>query len=165
MASGSIDDYDESKRLAMASKLAAAAGVDASDVTVVVTAASVKITATIQTPTASGSASVANALSTRLADPSSATTLLGVPVESAVTLEAKVKRIEVAAPPPPGAGSQRMTLILLIGVASGVVVFGLMLMGMACLRSSTGRGQRGAPGVRHDRMAPSKGQVSLSQRV
>ena len=161
VASGSVDDYDDTKRSAIASKLATAAGVDASDVTVVVTAASVQVSATIRTSTASGSASVANALSTRLADPSSATALLGVPVESAVTLEAKVKRVEVAAPPPPDASGERMTLLIIIGVASGVVVVGLVVMVMACLRSTTGR-QRGAGanGVAGEAMTPSKGQVS-----
>ena len=87
VASGSVDDYDDAKRGAIASKLADAAGADAADVTVVVTAASVMAAPSTWTPSASSSASVANALSIVQRH----RFLL---VESAVTLEAKVKRAE-----------------------------------------------------------------------
>ena len=40
-------------------------------------------------------------------------------------------------PPAPADADERMTLIVIIGVASGVVVFGLVLMGAACLRSGS----------------------------
>ena len=47
-------------------------------------------------------------------------------------------------PLPPDASGERMTLILITGVASGVVVVGLIVMAMACMRSTTSGRRRGA---------------------
>ena len=91
-ASGSVSDYADTSSIQ--SKVAKLAGVDASAVTITVAAASMIITATIAVPASTTSIQVQATLSAALPTAITATTVLGITVESAPT-------IVVAAPPPP----------------------------------------------------------------
>ena len=91
-ASGSVSDYADTS--ALQQSIAAAAGVDASLVSVSVTAASVIITATIAVPASTTVAAVQASLSTSLATAAAASTALGITVES-------VPAVVLALPPPP----------------------------------------------------------------
>ena len=98
-AAGSVDDFDETTTAGLAKKtslrgsIASAAGVDASAVTLTITAGSVIITATIAVPASSTAAAVQTTLSSTLGTAAAASAALGVTVES-------VPAIVVAAPPP-----------------------------------------------------------------
>ena len=65
-ASGSVSDFDETKKTSLRNSIAVAASVDASAVTVAVAAASVLITATIAVPAATTAAAVRTSLSSKL---------------------------------------------------------------------------------------------------
>ena len=65
-ASGSVSDYTDSDKSSLQQKVATAAGVDKSLVTIEVTAASVLITATIAVPAATTAAAVRTSLSSKL---------------------------------------------------------------------------------------------------
>ena len=100
-ASGNPSDYSTSDVTALKSSIATAAGtgVDASMVTVTIVAGSVLITATIEIPPAATVTTVASQLATALASTTSASSSLGITVES-------VPVIVVASPPsapPPSA--------------------------------------------------------------
>eukprot|EP00964_Phaeocystis_antarctica_P065736 scaffold39695_cov67-Phaeocystis_antarctica.AAC.7 len=81
-ASGSVSDYSDTSGLQQ--KIATAAGVDKSRVTISVAAASVIITATIAVPTATAAAAVQESLSSTLGSTvATASAVLGITVESA----------------------------------------------------------------------------------
>ena len=115
-ASGSVSDFDDAKKTSLESSIAAVAGVDASAVTVAITAGSVLITATIAVPASTTVAAVQTSLSSTLGTAAAASTVLGVIVES-------VPAITVAAPlpdpsPPPPLPPQPRAVFDAIGGAS-----------------------------------------------
>jgi len=81
-ASGSVSDFDDAKKTSLESSIAAVAGVDASDVTVAITGASVLITATIAVPASKTAAAVQTSLANSLGTADDASTILGIDVES-----------------------------------------------------------------------------------
>ena len=81
-ASGSVNDFDDTKRTSLESSIAAVAGVDASDVTVAITGASVLITATIAVPASKTAAAVQTSLANSLGTADAASTVLDIDVES-----------------------------------------------------------------------------------
>ena len=91
MASGDVSDYADTTSLRQ--KIADAAGVDASLVTISVTAASVLITATIVVPASTTPAAVQTSLASSLGTAENATAALGITVESDPSITAS---------PPPG---------------------------------------------------------------
>ena len=124
-ASGSVSDFDETKKTSLRNSIAVAASVDASAVTVAVAAASVLITATIAVPASSTAEAVQTSLAATLGTAATASAALGVTVVSTPT-------IVVAEPPGSleqegstsleGASSDTSTAI------TGVLVTGLILM-------------------------------------
>ena len=84
--SGSVSDFDENKTTNLRASIAAAAGVDASAVTVTVAAGSVLITATIAVPATTTSAAVRTTLSSTLGTAAAASTALGIAVVSIPTI-------------------------------------------------------------------------------
>ena len=82
-ASGNIDDYDKGD---LEGKIATRAGVDASLVSVTITAASVLITATIAVPASTTAAAVQTSLSSTLGTAADASAALGVTVLSVPTI-------------------------------------------------------------------------------
>ena len=80
-ASGSIGDYTDSDKSRLRQKVADAAGVDKSVVTIQVTAASVRITATVAVPDSMTADQVRTSLSSGLGTADAASTALGITVE------------------------------------------------------------------------------------
>jgi len=83
-ASGSVSDYSDTSSLQQ--KIATAAGVDKSFVTISVAAASVIITATITVPASMTAAAVQTSLSSTLGTAAAASAVLGITVESDPTI-------------------------------------------------------------------------------
>ena len=81
-AEGSVSDFDDAKRTSLESSIAAVAGVDASAVTVAITAGSVLITATIAVPASKTAEAVQTSLANSLGTADAASTVLGIAVES-----------------------------------------------------------------------------------
>ena len=79
--SGSVSDYTDSDKLSLQQKVATFAGVDKSLVTIQVTAASVRITATIAVPASKTADEVKALLSPSLGTADAASTALGITVE------------------------------------------------------------------------------------
>ena len=87
-ASGSVSDYTDSVKSSLQQKIADAAGVHKSLVTIRVTAASVRITATIAVPAFKTADQVQTSLSSRLDTADEASTALGITVEEVPTVTA-----------------------------------------------------------------------------
>ena len=85
-ASGSVSDYTDSVKSSLQQKVADAAGVHKSLVTIRVTAASVIITATIAVPAATTADQVQTSLSSSLGTAADASTALDITVEEAPTI-------------------------------------------------------------------------------
>ena len=85
-ASGSVSDYSDTS--ALQTSIAANAGVDPSLVSISVTAASVIITATIRVPASTTADALQATLTSRLGTAASASTALGITVESDPTIVA-----------------------------------------------------------------------------
>ena len=85
-ASGSVSDYSDTS--ALQTSIAANAGVDPSSVSISVTAASVIITATIKVPASTTADALQATLTSRLGTAASASTALGITVESDPTIVA-----------------------------------------------------------------------------
>ena len=92
-ASGSVSDYSDTSSLQQ--KIATAAGVDKSFVTISVAAASVIITATITVPASMTAAAVQTSLSSTLGTADKASAALGITVES----DSTIKTVTVTDPP------------------------------------------------------------------
>ena len=86
-ASGSVSDYSDTSALQTA--IADNAGVDPSLVSISVTAASVIITATIKVPASTTADALQATLTSRLGTAASASTALGITVESEPTIVAR----------------------------------------------------------------------------
>jgi len=85
-ASGSVSDYTDSDKSSLQQKVANAAGVDKSLVTMRVTAASVRIIATIAVPASMAPDAVQASLSSTLGTAADASAALGITVEEAPTV-------------------------------------------------------------------------------
>ena len=96
-ASGNVDDYD---RRDLEGKVAASAGVDASLVSVTITAASVLITATIAVPASTTAAAVRTSLTSNLGTAAAASDAMGITVEEEPTVATPRLAVTIA---PPGA--------------------------------------------------------------
>ena len=100
-ASGSVADFDATKKTSLRGLIATAAGVDASAVTLTITAGSVLITATIAVPASTTADAVQTSLSSSLGTAADASTALGVTVEEVPTVALGSLPGGPAAPPPP----------------------------------------------------------------
>ena len=98
-ASGSVSDYSDSDKSSLQQKVADAAGVDKSLVTIRVAAASVRVTATIAVPTSMTADEVQTSLSSTLGTADAASTALGLTVEEVPT--SAVALAEPPSTPPP----------------------------------------------------------------
>jgi hypothetical protein len=82
VARGNVDDYSSSQKLELRGKVAVAAGVDQSRVTISVKAASVMITASIKVPASTTAAAMQLSLSSSLGTADKASFAFGITVES-----------------------------------------------------------------------------------
>ena len=82
VARGNVDDYSSSQKLELRGKVADAAGVDQSRVTISVKAASVMITASIKVPASTTAAAMQLSLSSSLGTADKASAAFGITVES-----------------------------------------------------------------------------------
>ena len=122
-ASGSVSDYSDTKDLQ--EKIATAAGVASSLVTISVAAASVIITATINVPAATTAASVQTLLSSKLGTAATASAALGITVESNPTMIATEVQQE--------SSDSGLTDGEVAGVAIGAAIGGIVLLGVVGL--------------------------------
>ena len=113
-AAGSVSDFDDERRSRLRSSLARLASVDAADVELTISAASVAILALIAVADASAASSAASSLGAQLANTTAATSLLGVQIETSPLVEA----IVVAAPAPPPQAPGMAVLAAIGGVAA-----------------------------------------------
>ena len=86
-ASGSVSDYSDTS--ALQTSIAVNAGVDRSSVSIIVAAASVIITATIKVPASTTADALQATLTSRLGTAASASTALGITVESEPSIVAR----------------------------------------------------------------------------
>jgi len=89
-ASGNVDDYNDAKQAKLTNAIADAAGADFSATSIAITEGSVIITATIEVEDAAAACAMSSSLGKKLASPKLASAALGITVESAPTIEAKV---------------------------------------------------------------------------
>jgi acid phosphatase family membrane protein YuiD len=88
-ASGSVSDYPDTS--ALQTSIAVNAGVDASSVSISITAASVIIIATIKVPASTTADAVLTTLTSRLGTAATASTALGIAVEGDPTIKNALK--------------------------------------------------------------------------
>jgi len=124
-ASGSVSDYSDNDKSSLQQKVAKAAGVDKSLVTISVAAASVRITATIAVPVSKTADQVRNSLGSTLGTTNEdATIALGVTVEEVPTITVGVVG---------GDDSSDSNVPLIAGIAVGVLVLVILLSAGACI--------------------------------
>ena len=120
-ASGSVNDYSDNDKSSLQQKVAAAAGVDSSLVTIRMAAASVRITATIAVPAATTAVAVQESLSSTLGNATSASAALGITVESEPTINILMDSTDDVAVAAIAGGSAGGVLacifVVLVGVA------------------------------------------------
>ena len=115
-ASGSVSDYADTSSLQQ--KIATAAGVDKSFVTISVAAASVIITANIAVPASSAAITVQASLASTLGTAAAASTALGVTVEAVPTVTIASPPLPPGLPPP---GLPRTTMATESGLDTGII--------------------------------------------
>ena len=115
-ASGSVSDYSDTSSLQQ--RVAAAAGIDKSLVTISVAAASVIITASIAVPASTTATAVQTSLSSNLATTEAASNALGVTVESVPT----IAMASSPPPPPPAVDTSGLDTGTLVGIVVGSLV-------------------------------------------
>jgi hypothetical protein len=93
VAAGTVNDYGATQKANLAQKFADIAKVEVSAVEILVEAASVRITSLITTDDAAAASSLTSTISSALADPTLASTALGITVESTPTVEAVVEKV------------------------------------------------------------------------
>ena len=126
-ASGSVSDYSDNDKSSLQQKVAKAAGVDKSLVTISVAAASVRITATIAVPVSKTADQVRNSLGSTLGTTNEdATIALGVTVEELPTITVEVIR-SIASD-----DSSDSNVPLIAGITVGVIVVVVLLSAGAC---------------------------------
>ena len=117
-ASGSVSDYSDDDKSSLQQKVAYAAGVDESLVTISIAAASVRITATIAVPATTTSAAVRKSLSTSLGTADTASAALGITVESDPTIAVETIASDSSFEP---------NVPMIVGIAAGAFVFVALL--------------------------------------
>ena len=143
-ASGSVSDYSDNDKSSLQQKVAKAAGVDKSLVTISVAAASVRITATIAVPASKTADQVQTSLSSTLGTTNEdATIALGVTVEEVPTITVEVIASD---------DSSDSNVPLIAGIAVGVLVLVVLLSAGACFmvrrqqkQNKPGRMERPSP--------------------
>ena len=124
-ASGSVSDYTDSDKSSLQQKVANVAGVDKSLVTINVTAASVRIIATIAIPESMTANQVANSLSSSLGTAEDASTALGITVEEVPTIT--ITGNDPVTPPEPSESTCDAGCIG--GITAAVAVLALVFVG------------------------------------
>eukprot|EP00966_Prymnesium_polylepis_P220147 5092907-Prymnesium_polylepis.2 len=99
--SGSPEDYNTTQRETIAATFAHEVGVDPAAVTVLVEAASVKLSVVIQMPNASANTAALSILQPQLNNTESASVFVGAPVVLVPTTHAVTAEQVVMAPSPP----------------------------------------------------------------
>ena len=134
-AAGTVEDFTDAVQASLKAKLAALAGAEPADVTLIIEPASVKVRAVIRVPEASAGEAAKQALATTLSEPSAASDALGVVCETVPIVAVTVVRRTVEPSPPPP-----ITAIL-IGVLIGAICFAVATA-MFCVarRQSARRG-------------------------
>lgn len=117
---GDVASFDEATfkyRLA-----ASLEGVDEADISLLVQVASVKVTATITTPSTATRDATLNILTSLAASTADASAALGVTIEAASTPQVTLQIMTLAPPPAPpsGRGQVGLMTIVIAGVAGGV---------------------------------------------
>ena len=124
-ASGSVSDYSDNDKSALQQKIADAADVDKSLVTIRVAAASVRITATIAVPASKTADQVQTSLSSTLGTTNEdATIALGVTVEEVPTITVEVIASD---------DSSDSNVPLIAGITVGVIVLVVLMSTFAAL--------------------------------
>ena len=124
-ASGSVSDFSDDDKSSLQQKVADAAGVDKSLVTIRVAAASVRITATIAVPASTTADVLRTSLSSSLGTAVAASTTLGVTVEEVPTITVESDMSD--------SSSDDLNVPLIVGIAvAGALVVGLLSAG-ACV--------------------------------
>ena len=123
-ASGSVSDYSDNDKSSLQQKVAKAAGVDKSLVTISVAAASVLITATIAVPASKTADQVQTSLSSTLGTTKDASTELGVTVEEVPTITVEVIASD---------DSSVFNVPLIAGIAVCVLFLVVLLSAGACI--------------------------------
>ena len=134
-ASGVVSDYLDT--LSLQQGIATAAGVHKSLVTISVAAASVRITATIAVPAYTTAYVLQALLSSSLGTADAASTALGVTVEEVPTITFESATASDS--------SSALTVPLLVGIAAGTFVFGVLLASGVCVMVHR-RQQKNKPG-------------------
>ena len=125
-ASGSVSDYTDSDKSSLQQKVANVAGVDKSLVTINVTAASVRIIATIAVPESMTANQVANSLSSSLGTAEDASTALGITVEEVPTIT--ITGNDPVTPPEPSESTCDAGCII-GGITGAVALLALVFVG------------------------------------
>ena len=136
-ASSSVSDYSDNDKSSLQQKVARAVGVDKSLVTISVAAASVRITATIAVPAYTTAYVLQALLSSSLGTADAASTALGVTVEEVPTITFESATASDS--------SSALTVPLLVGIAAGTFVFGVLLASGVCVMVHR-RQQKNKPG-------------------
>ena len=123
-ASGSVSDYSDDDISSLQQKVANAAGVDKSLVTIRVAAASVRITATIAVPASTTAGVLQTSLSSNLGNADATSTALGITVEEvpSITVESTIASLS----------SSDLNVPLIAGIAVSALVFVVVSAG-ACV--------------------------------
>ena len=101
VAAGAVSDYGEAELASLRISIAAAASVDASDVSVTIAPGSVILTARIAVPSAAAATLTAESLASQLDSSASASTLLNIAVEETPAVRATTEVVVHPAPSPP----------------------------------------------------------------
>ena len=101
VAAGAVSDYGEAELASLRTSIAAAASVDASDVSVSIAPGSVILTARIAVPSAAAATLTAESLASQLDSSASASTLLNIAVEETPAVRATTEVVVHPAPSPP----------------------------------------------------------------
>ena len=100
VAAGAVSDYGEAELASLRTSIAAAASVDASNVSITIAPGSVIVTAKIAAPTAAAATLTAEHLASQLGSSASASTLLNISVEETPAVRATTEVVIHSAPPP-----------------------------------------------------------------
>ena len=124
-ASGSVSDYSDDRLSSLQQKIASAAGVDKSLVTIRVAAASVLITAIIAVPASTTADVLQTSLSSSLGNADATSTALGITVEEmpSITTESTLASVS----------SSDLNVPLIVGIAVTSALVFVVLSAVACV--------------------------------
>jgi hypothetical protein len=145
-ASGSVNDYSDSNKASLQQKLADAAGVDKSLVTIRVAAASVRITATIAVPASMAADEVQTSLASTLGTADAASAALGLTIEEVPTIVVLAATLPLT--PPSNSSDEPQSSCdggCIGGVAGGCFVLLLVLVCTGWLSGGFAKTAAGAP--------------------